>query len=197
MDIALVTETKLTHDMYSHQDHGYTITATKAQSAHQGGIAILARADATDWHLKGTRTHGPNVMSCVLVQGTRRKPIIGAYLPPGDLEDLPYIIEALQRYPEPPILLGDLNVMLDDPSDNRNNEVADTLAGFSFIDMLPLFWQRRKYRSLATWRQWRDRTLIRSRCDYIMVTDHHLFQNVRLTQPRHYISDHLMVTATL
>ena len=51
-----------------------------------------------------------NVLSTVLVSGTSRTHIVGAYLPPSTLKHLPELEAALSRYPDlKPMLFGDLN----------------------------------------------------------------------------------------
>ena len=58
--------------------------------------------------------HGLNVVSCKLVTGHIRTPLVGVYLPPLMLEHLPDVKEALQRFKVcESIILGDLNVDLD------------------------------------------------------------------------------------
>jgi hypothetical protein len=72
------------------------------------------RKDAKNWSIESPKRHSPNVLSCELVSGEKRTTIIVVYLPPNDLDDLPYLDEALQRFPDiTPIVLGDLNVDLD------------------------------------------------------------------------------------
>jgi hypothetical protein len=76
----------------------------------KGGIALIHRTHAKDWHIESPVCHdGPNVLSCILVQGTKRTPVVGVYLPPGDLDNLPHFQAALNRFPTTPIVLGDLS----------------------------------------------------------------------------------------
>jgi hypothetical protein len=149
---------------------------------HEGPLPTrdaLVSKTSTQWHLESTRCHGPNVISCIFVHGTQRSPLIGVYLPPSNLDDLPFLTTALDRFPnQTPILLGDLNVNLADPIGDRNQEVAALMAAYGLEDMLPNYLQRRSFRHGTTWWQMRQGELIRSRCDYILGSDRRLFQTV-------------------
>jgi hypothetical protein len=43
IDIAVITETKLQQDTYTHGAYGYTVYATESQHEHQGGVALIIR----------------------------------------------------------------------------------------------------------------------------------------------------------
>jgi hypothetical protein len=94
------------------------ITAIKAKSQFQGGVALCTRW-SNQFHIKGTRTWGPNVVSATLVSGKKMWKLVGAYIPPGEQDTL--TIEFNQVAAEtqlPLILLGNLNV---DFRKNSNN----------------------------------------------------------------------------
>jgi exonuclease III len=151
VDIAILTETKLVDNTYSKDCHGYDIECTPAVSRHQGGIALVSRR-TDSWCLEATRHHGHNVLSTVVVCGDHRIPLIGAYLPPSSLNSLPELIAALDRFAgRDPILLGDLNVNLEDSTSTRNRDVATVLASYGLLDMLPHFRQRKPFRHNCTW----------------------------------------------
>ena len=61
--------------------------------------------------------------------------------------------------------------------------------------MLPHYRQRKPFRHQKTWHQYRQdlQRTIRSRCDYILGTDRRLFEYVRISEPRHFSSDHYML----
>ena len=59
------------------------------------------------------------MVSCELVTGLTRTPLVGAYLPPSNLEHLQDLEESLKRFKEP-IVLGDLNVDLNDARSSRS-----------------------------------------------------------------------------
>ncbi len=69
-----------------------------------------------------------------------------------------------------PILLGDLNVNLAAPRNNRNDTIADQVDAMALIDMSTHFRQRRGRRSRGrwTWRMKRGRRWVSSQCDYIL-----------------------------
>jgi len=68
MDIVVLTETKIDSDFWARSAYGYTISCTQALSPFQGGIALIHR-QSSDWHIESIRHHGPNVLSCLIVQG--------------------------------------------------------------------------------------------------------------------------------
>ena len=84
--------------------------------------------------------HGPNVISCKIVIGPTWTPIFGAYLPPSMLEHLPDFEEVLQRFKgRYPIILGDLNVDLDNTRSSGSQRVADLLTKYRLIDLVQHF----------------------------------------------------------
>ena len=114
VDIAILTELRIPAEkpMHTKNCQGYNIFATYTTRPNQGGL-VLATRTSSSWHIESTRRHGPNVLSCLLKSGHKTFPIIGCYLPPSHLDDLPDLVEALTRFPtQNPIVLGDLNVDL-------------------------------------------------------------------------------------
>jgi hypothetical protein len=85
IDIALLTETKITTDAYPHHYADYTIHATTAVSRHQGGVALCWRTNSS-FLVEGISLFGPNVLSFHLVSGRRRWLIIGGYIPPSETD---------------------------------------------------------------------------------------------------------------
>ena len=196
IDLAVITETRIPNEVHTRNCLDYSIFASYTAIPNQGGIALIYRQEAKNWHLESTLRHGPNIISCILVSGDQRTPLIGVYLPPSHLNDLPHLTTALERFPnQPPIVLGDLNVDLRRPQSNRTQAVAATLATYGLEDMLYHFKQRKAFTHRQTWWQFRAGTLIRSRCDYILGTDRRLFETAGLRDPRYFSSDHYMVVA--
>ena len=147
VDFGLLTETKLTDDVYTRSAYGYTVVATSAVSHVQGGVAFFYR-DAECFVVESVVKHGPNVISCELVSGSIRQPIVGAYIPPTDSTTLEYIGQALNRFRDNynrPILMGDLNVDLTTPRGERATQIAALLSDAGLEDMLPHFRQRRAF----------------------------------------------------
>jgi endonuclease/exonuclease/phosphatase family metal-dependent hydrolase len=199
VDIGILTEAKLTDGVYSRFSQGYTITATEATSHRQGGVALCFRENEY-FQVEASVCHGPNVISCELVTGQRRVPLVGVYIPPADVSTLEHVRAALDRFadhPGNPILLGDLNVDLDRPEGEREEEIAVLLAHHSLMNMIPHFRQRAPNAGRKTWRQTRNGERVTARCDYIVSRDHRCFTTVGIRDPRHFSSDHLMVIGVL
>lgn len=172
VDLGILTEAKLTDGIYTRFSSGYHVCATTARSHSQGGIALFYR-DSPYWQVESVKRYGPNVMSFQLVTGGIRIAAVGAYIPPADLSTLEFVNRALDDLPQgqQPLLLGDLNVDLDDPRDERAQSIAADLASYGFEDMSAHFRQRRGFRHGTTWMQCRNDEMVRSRCDYILGTD--------------------------
>ena len=198
VDLGILTEAKLTDGIYTRYSSGYNVYATSARNHSQGGIALFYR-DSPYWQVESIKRYGPNVLSFQLVTGGLRVAAVGAYVPPDDLSTLEFINRALDDLPQgqKPLLLGDLNMDLEDPRDDRAYSIAADMASFGFEDMLAHFRQRRGFRHGKTWMQHRNNEVLRSRCDYILGTDRRLFNKVCLRDPRLFSSDHLMVLGEL
>jgi hypothetical protein len=198
VDLCFLTEAKLTDGIYSRNAYGYTVTATEAVSYRQGGMALAYR-ESRHWLVESVQRHGPNVMSCILVTGRRRQPLVGAYIPPADVSTIGYIETALDRFTEgpAPLLLGDLNVNLRAPTGAREAQIAAMVASYGLNDMLLHFKQRRRYRDGATWRQTRQGEVVKGWCDYILGTKRRFFRKVVIRDPRCFSSDHFLVMGQL
>ena len=198
VDIGILTEAKLTGGIYTRYSSGYNVVATSARVHNQGGVALFYK-NSPDWQVESVRQHGPNVISFQLVAASQRWGVVGAYVPPSDLDTVEYITQAFEAMPRAisPILLGDLNVDLANPRDGRGQEIAAELASLGLEDLLLHFRQRRRFRHGKTFWQCRDGRMVRSRCDYILGTDRRMFKNVSIRDPRLYTSDHYMVHGRL
>lgn len=139
VDIALLTEAKLTNEAYTRRTDGYNVKATKALYPHVGGVALCWR-ESTLYQVEGVSVHGPNVISFELVTGSRRSLVIGAYIPPSDVTGTTcdFVLAAHLRRPRlPVILLGDLNVDLNQlpVGDERAAGIAATVALLGVKDL--------------------------------------------------------------
>ena len=112
------------------------------------------------------------------------------------IEHLPDLEEALKCFKEP-IVLGDLNVDLDEARSPRSQRVADLLAEYGLIDLIRHFRQRRRFRNLKTWSQVRQGTVLRLRCDYILIPDRLYFDLVGIRDIQNFSSDHFALRARL
>lgn len=150
----------------------YRVMCTTAVSSRQGGIALVIREKKDDntlvdyFHVEAEQRQGPNVLSFQIVTGGRRFACIGAYVyvPPGKVDTLEFIERAWESLPRHAklLLLGDLNVDLQDPRVGRE-AVADLVASLRLFDMVRHFQPHRKFRHGKTWRQLREGTFICSR----------------------------------
>ncbi len=197
IDFGLFTETKFTHDKYTHDCFGYHIYSTTARSPTQGGVAIFYRPNCHYFSVESIRTHGPNVISCELIIGSKHWNLVGAYIPPSDLvaSTLEHIAAAIRsrskRYPL--VLLGDFNLDLHRyPSTTREILITtyfDELQLQNLEDYFPHPTGR------WTWSQIRTGKSIQSTTDYILTTIPHAFARWTLRIPPLYHSDHRCVLA--
>ena len=108
IDLAILTELRIPADkpIHTRHSHGYDIYATYTNHINQGGIALVTKSKTKNWSIESQTRHGPNVLSCILVSGPQRTPLIGVYLSPAHLDDIPFLVEALDRFPNSkPIVL--------------------------------------------------------------------------------------------
>ena len=99
---------------------GYDVVCTRSEP-RAGGVALVSKDQPEGWHFESTKTCGPNALSTVLVSGSSRTHIIGAYLPPSTLRHLPELEVALGRFPDlNPMIFGDLNADLSNLSCTRS-----------------------------------------------------------------------------
>jgi exonuclease III len=196
IDMAILTETKL-QGIHTTQCEGYEITATIAKSRFQGGIALCTRKSSR-FHVEGTRTWGPNVISTTLVSGRKKWKVVGAYIPPGEQDTTTIeFIQAATETTMPLILLGDLN------TDLRGNNNANTLkmeteamvAALGVVNLSSQYKQR-KGTGNWTWHQMRQGNHITATCDHILTTDARQFTYMKIKTPR-FDSDHRMLVAGL
>ena len=141
------------------------------------------------WVIESTHYHRPNMVSYKLVSGLTWTPLVGAYLPPSTLEHLQDLEETLKSFKDP-IILGDLNVELDEARSPRIKQVGDLIAEYGLIDLVCHFRQRRSFQNLKTWSQVRQGTVLRLRCDYILRTDRRHFELVEICDMRNFSLDH-------
>ena len=122
---------------------------------------------------------------------------MGCYFDPDDPSTIESVIAALKDRPRGDKLLvaGDFNVKLSEPEgDRRGEDIAEALVTEELKDMLEHFLPRRRSccQDGRTWIMIQTGREVRSRTDYILGTDHGLFWNVSVRDPRHN-SDHYMV----
>ena len=131
VDLGILMETKIDNDVHMRDCSSYTVLTLHAKSKHQGGVALFYQTMNTCWWIEGERTHGPNVISCVLVSGNCHWNIVGVYYPPLDDSGntMNFVNEAI-RYrgmDDPYILLGDLNADLDWPQVIHDDKISSQM----------------------------------------------------------------------
>jgi exonuclease III len=183
IDIAFLQELKIpeTAPIHTRYAEGYQVFASYTTVRNQGGIALVYRNEAKHWHIESQHRHGLNIISCILVSGPKCIPLIGAYLPPKTLTDLPHLLEALHRFPhDTPIVMGDLNVDFSNQTSKRVTEVSSLLASHGLTNLMDHYQQRRKHRDQTTFHKMIKGKEVKSRCDHIFSTDRRLFETVSI-----------------
>jgi hypothetical protein len=97
----------------------------------------------------------------------------------------------------PRILLGDLNVNLNNPRNDRGLQIATIVADLGLEDLISHFHQKCNYRGKFTWWMRRGNSIIKAKCDYILGSDRGLFTKIAIRNPRHSSSNHYMVMGTI
>jgi hypothetical protein len=127
--IGILTKTKTTNDWYSKSLSGYRMLLSKVASPHQGGIGLIWREDHDGFEVKAVRPLTPNLMSFQLVTGNKRFYIMGIYIPPNCTLGVDNIRVAWEACPTDctPLIVGDLNIRFEDPTNNRADAIVDLL----------------------------------------------------------------------
>jgi hypothetical protein len=130
----------LTEGVYTRWSSGHNVRSTHAPSDWQGGISLFWRTSGT-YEIEEVELRGPNVLSFQLVSGTARWYIIGCYIPPNDLTTLTHVDEAWWACPNGclSILLGDLNINLDAPRNERDDTITEQVDAMSLVECLVIF----------------------------------------------------------
>jgi endonuclease/exonuclease/phosphatase family metal-dependent hydrolase len=133
------------------------------------------------------------------VTGRKRYWCMVAYILHSDNYTIETIQHALDKLPthNPIILLGDLNADINNPHDNATTDVEAMVSMYGLEDMVRHFKQRYIYRKGNTWRMRRRERMVESHIDYILCSDRRVFKNVAIRDPRHYFSDHFVITGIL
>ncbi len=146
----------------------------------------------------------PNVLSFQLVLGAARWYIMGCYIPLTNLTTLTHVNEAWRACPKGclPILLGDLNVNLAAPRNERDDTIAKQVDAMALINMTSHCCQLRGRRSRGqwTWRMRKGRRWVSSQCDYILGRETNLgrwFWRVSIRMPFCHDSNHRALVAEI
>ena len=143
----LLTNTKIYMTVYFQNWLRYKVTFLTVQlssdGGFQGGVKIVMSERPVGWEIESTYYHRSKVVSCLIVTELKRTPLVGAYLPQLTLDHLPDLEEALKRFRDP-IVLGDLNVDLDEARILQSQRVSDLLVENGLIDLVHHFRQRHR-----------------------------------------------------
>ena len=206
VDIGLLTETKLSNDRYTKSAEGYRVEGTKADIG-KGGIALVYR-DSKAWGLESTRTYGPNVIKTTLVSGQRRWYIIGAYIPPSEIDGA--TLDCIQQAKDaannsrwPTIMLGDFNVDIEKPEGNSNEGVERRLETAALLSSMGMRSIRASFRQCEkrlgrywTWKKRRNGVVHGAILDHILADSRRDFINCQLKKPR-FDTDHMLLLGTM
>jgi len=203
VDLGILTETKLYHTKYSNKScEGYLVKAIVTERM-KGGVALFYKRDSKGWSVESTKFFGPNIIRATLVSGHKHWTIIGAYIPPSDDgKTLDWITQAWVSRPNhhwPTILLGDLNVDLDNLRDESNTGLDRRVQTATLIDSLGLTSLRNHFRQCRrhlgrfwTWCQVRQGVTHGAICDHILTDNKSDFTNCQIRIPR-FDTDHYML----
>ena len=163
-------------------------------------MAVFHRP-APNFAVEAVHQFESNVAGFQLAIGERQWYIVGCYLAPDDTLTIESVVAALKERPRGAKLLvaGDFNVNLADlEEDRRGEDITAAMATEGLEDMPVQFLLRRCpwCRDGRMWSMIQEGKEVWSRTDYIIGTDHRLFGNVSVRDPRHN-SDHYMVLGCL
>ncbi len=203
VDFGILMETKIMGGIYTQFSSDYSVFASNAISIQQGGFALFWRSNKL-YEIKETRVRGPNVITFVVVLGGNRYYAVGCYIPPNNLTTLTHVEAAWNKCPKGhiPILLGNLNIKLASPRNERNELIAEQVGDVMvLIDVSRQFKQCHQVRAWGrwTWRMRRGGRWVSSQCDFFLgrENDRRRFHSIGLRIPSHHDSDHHAIVAKI
>ena len=207
VDIGLLTETKFANDRYTKYAEGYTVVGTQTNGV-QGGVALIYRDGMDGWALESTEKFGPNVVRATLVSGHKRWYIIGVYIPPSEedgttLDFIAMAKESVQNLRWPCIILGDLNVNLDNPEGTSNQGAERRMETVAMLATMGMKGTRERFRQRKqrlnkywTWHMKRGDVNHGAICDHILSDNLKSFTNCQIVTPR-FDTDHYALISTM
>ena len=212
IDLAVLTETKLSSDHYTKHCFGYNVIATESEE-HSGGVALVYKK-ARHWALESVKCFGPNVIRATIVCGQKRWSLIGAYVSPSDERystTLDFITKAYSEannFNWPTILLGDFSIDLDldkyssgemsERSCQRKIATATLISTLGLVSIRGRFRQRQsKLNKFWTYcKRMTNGEVIGSICDHILTDAAEDFINCQIKTPR-MDTDHFLLKSRL
>jgi hypothetical protein len=170
-DLGILTETKVKDGIYTGKSSGYSVVASNTPRAHQGGI-VLFWQPSKSYLVKDWQFWGPNVLTFMLVTRSCQFFAVGCFIPPNNLDTATTIEKVWNECPcgHIPLLLGNLNVNLCSPRDERDEQIAEEVEdvmGLTDLSRHFLHQSRGSVRGRWTWRMRRSRRWVTSQCDYV------------------------------
>ena len=188
MEVGVFKESNFTDGIYTHGSSGYRVVATSAPSRHRGGITLFYQ-DLPNFVVKAMRQFRANFIACKLATGKTRWSIVGCYLVLGDgatIQDMETEVKECPRGIQL-IVTGYLNADLERIGGRgQDEEIAAVVATAGLEDLLGHLLPRRCTwcKDRWTWKMVCQGRYVRSQMDYILVSDHHIFRNVEVQDPR-------------
>ena len=112
---------------------------------------------------------------------------IGAYVPPDDQPTVHRVEQALGRVPAgvDTLLVCDLNARLEQPQDQREEDLVTAIVNYGIVDQTLQFIPRRNYRWNGGWScsMWGEGRLITVGGYYIIGTQGRDFYNICIREP--------------
>jgi hypothetical protein len=208
IDLAVLTETKLSTSHYTKHCFGYNVIATESEE-HSGGVAIVYKK-SKHWALESVQCFGPNVIRATIVCGQKRWSLIGAYVSPSERysDTLDFIMKAnsvANNFNWPTILLGDFNIDIEkylsgdirERSCQRKIDTATLIETLGLVSIRSRFRQRRgKLNKYWTFCKRMNGEIIGSICDHILTDAAEDFINCQIKEPR-MDCDHFILKSIL
>ena len=130
VNIAVVQEEKLLGGMHNRLLLGYAVMVIDVRNTRFGGFAFLWE-ESELYELEEAKARGPNVVSFKIQIGTYHYYVVECYIPPSNVAGttLMCIEQAMAQMPKgcTPLIVGDLNVYLDYPRNDRDKAIADAM----------------------------------------------------------------------
>ena len=126
VDVAVLTEMKITDDRYPHLTSVYKVLSSKAASRHQGGIALLWKENHPGVEVEAAQILTPNLLTFQLVMGDEQYYCMGVYISPNNSMGVEDLRSAWDACPDGciPIILGDLNIDFGTPAMNGRSRLS-------------------------------------------------------------------------
>jgi hypothetical protein len=105
------------------------VLVLKAASPHQGGVGLIWRDVHDGFKVKAVQPLTLNLLSFQLIMGDERYYVMGIYIPPNCTMGVDNLQVAWEACPADctPLIVEDLNIWFEDPTNNRADAIVDLL----------------------------------------------------------------------